>query len=738
VITENTDPTCEGDKIYTFTYTDCANNVSVYTYTYTIDVSTLPVVPANASSTVECIADAVQPATPTVTDVCGNNIIPVITENTDPTCEGDKIYTFTYTDCANNVSVYTYTYTIDVSTLPVVPANATSTVECIADAVQPATPSVTDVCGNNIIPVITENTDPTCEGDKIYTFTYTDCANNVSVYTYTYTIDVSTLPVVPANATSTVECIADAVQPATPSVTDVCGNNIIPVITENTDPTCEGDKIYTFTYTDCANNVSVYTYTYTIDVSTLPVVPANATSTVECIADAVQPATPSVTDVCGNNIIPVITENTDPTCEGDKIYTFTYTDCANNVSVYTYTYTIDVSTLPVVPANATSTVECIADAVQPATPTVTDVCGNNIIPVITENTDPTCEGDKIYTFTYTDCANNVSVYTYTYTIDVSTLPVVPANATSTVECIADAVQPATPTVTDVCGNNIIPVITENADPTCEGDKIYTFTYTDCANNVSVYTYTYTIDVSTLPVVPANATSTVECIADAVQPATPTVTDVCGNNIIPVITENTDPTCEGDKIYTFTYTDCANNVSVYTYTYTIDVSTLPVVPANATSTVECIADAVQPATPTVTDVCGNNIIPVITENTDPTCEGDKIYTFTYTDCANNVSVYTYTYTIDVSTLPVVPANASSTVECIADAVQPATPTVTDVCGNNIIPVITENTDPTCEGDKIYTFTYTDCANNVSVYTYTYTIDVSTLPVVPANATSTVEC
>ncbi|WP_298500534.1 hypothetical protein, partial [uncultured Algibacter sp.] len=105
-------------------------------------------------------------------------------------------------------------------------------------------------------------------------------------------------------------------------------------------------------------------------------------------------------------------------------------------------------------------------------------------------------------------------------------------------------------------------------------------------------------------------------------------------------------------------------------------------------------------------------------------------FTYTDCSGNESVYTYTYTIDVTTLPVVPANASSTVECLADVTQPTAPVVTDVCGNDLTPVITENADPVCEGDKIYTFTYTDCAGNESVYTYTYTIDLNPF-ILPGN-------
>ncbi|WP_299443437.1 PKD-like domain-containing protein [uncultured Aquimarina sp.] len=635
------------DIIYTITPTADANGCVGTMYTITVTIEPPLVLPPNDSAIVQCIADATQPTAPVVTDSSGSSIIPVITENADPTCEGDKIYTYTYTDCAGNVSIYTFTYTIDVTTSPVVPVNGTATVECIADATQPTAPTVTDVCNNDITPVITENTDPTCEGDKIYTYTYTDCAGNVSIYTFTYTIDVTTSPVVPVNGTATVECIADATQPIAPTVTDVCNNDITPVITENADPACEGDKIYTYTYTDCAGNVSIYTFTYTLDVTTSPVVPVDGTATVECIADATQPTTPTVTDVCNNDITPVITENTDPTCEGDKIYTYTYTDCAGNVSIYTFTYTIDVTTSPVVPVDGTATVECIADATQPTAPTVTDVCNNDITPVITENSDPACEGDKIYTYTYTDCAGNVSIYTFTYTLDITTSPVVPANGTATVECIADATQPIAPTVTDVCNNDITPVITENTDPTCEGDKIYTYTYTDCAGNISIYTFTYTLDVTTSPVVPVNGTATVECIADATQPTAPTVTDVCNNDITPVITENTDPACEGDNIYTYTYTDCAGNVSIYTFTYTLDVTTSPVVPVDGTAIVNDIIDAIQPTAPIVTDVCGNNIIPVITESTNPTCDGIKTYTFTYTDCAGNNSTYNFTYTIDVT-------------------------------------------------------------------------------------------
>ncbi|WP_034229839.1 HYR-like domain-containing protein, partial [Aquimarina pacifica] len=623
------------------------------------DTTTSPDVPTDAGSTVECLSDAVQPTAPVVLDACDVAITPVITENTDPVCEGSKIYTFTYTDCAGNVSAYVYTYTIDTTTSPDVPVDAGSTVECLSDAVQPIAPVVLDACDVAITPVITENTDPVCEGSKIYTFTYTDCAGNVSEYVYTYTIDLTTTPDVPMDAGSTVACLVDAVQPISPVVLDACDVAITPVITENTDPVCEGSKIYTFTYTDCAGNASAYVYTYTIDTTTSPDVPVDAGSTVECLSDAVQPAAPVVLDACDVAITPVITENTDPVCEGSKIYTFTYTDCAGNVSTYVYTYTIDTTTSPDVPVDAGSTVECLSDAVQPIAPVVLDACDVAITPVITENTDPVCEGSKIYTFTYTDCAGNVSEYVYTYTIDLTTTPDVPMDAGSTVACLVDAVQPISPVVLDACDVAITPVITENTDPVCEGSKIYTFTYTDCAGNASAYIYTYTIDLTTPPDVPLDAGSTVECLVDAVQPAAPVVLDACDVAITPVITENTDPVCEGSKIYTFTYTDCAGNASAYVYTYTIDTTTSPDVPADAGSIVNSITDAVQPSAPVVVDACNVAITPVITENTDPLCDGDKIYTFTYTDCAGNSAVYTYTYTIDVTaTLEIMDTSVTS--------------------------------------------------------------------------------
>jgi len=809
VITSNANPACEGTKVYTYTYTDCSGLSSVYTYTYTIDMTVPPVVPANGSSTVACLSAATQPASPVVTSQCGTAIVPVVTSSANPACEGTKTYTFTYTDCSGLSSVYTYTYTIDMTVPPVVPANGSSTVGCLSAATQPASPVVTSQCGTAIVPVVTSSANPACEGTKTYTFTYTDCSGLSSVYTYTYTIDMTVPPVVPANGSSTVACVTAATQPASPVVTSQCGTALVPVVTTSANPACEGTKTYTFTYTDCSGLSSVYTYTYTIDMTVPPVVPANGSSTVACATSATQPAAPVVTSQCGTALVPVITVGATPACEGTKVYTYTYTDCSGLSSVYTYTYTIDMTVAPILPANVVVNVSCSSAITVPTAPAAIDQCGNAVVPVMTQNATPVCVGNKIFTFTYTDCGGNVSVYTYTYAVndninptgtapgpisggttapppdvnlildeadnctpsptvtwisDVSNGGVCPEIITRTyritdncgnfinvtqqislgdaiaptasnpapisVNCSANVPAPDPLVVTDEADNGAPPVVTWESDvsngASCPEVITRTYRVTDDCGNFIFVTQTITIQMTAGPVVPANGASTVACLAAATQPAAPAVTSQCGTAIVPVITSNANPACEGTKVYTYTYTDCAGAVAVYTYTYTIDMTVAPVVPANGASTVACLSAATQPAAPVVNSQCGTALVPVITASANPACEGTKVYTYTYTDCSGLVSVYTYTYTIDMVAAPVVPANGSSAIQCASNIVVPTAPVVTDACGNAIVPVMTQNATPVCVGSKIYTFTYTDCSGNSSVYTYTYTINDNVNP------------
>ena len=728
---------CEGDMVWTFTYTDCAGNTLDWTHTYTVDMPAFTIAVAPTTSIVNCPADGlVQPADAgVVTDVCGNVLTPTVTAPSAVGCTGGMVWTFTYTDCAGNTLDWTHTYTVDMPAFAIATLPGASTVNCPADAmIQPADAGVVnDACGNPIIPTVTPPAAVPCEGDMVWTFTYTDCAGNTLDWTHTYTVDMPVFAIATPPGASTVNCPADGmVQPADAGVvTDICGNVITPTVAAPTAVACEGDMVWTFTYTDCAGNTLDWTHTYTVDMPAFTIAAAPTTSTVNCPADAlVQPADAGVvTDMCGNVITPTVAGPTAVACEGDMVWTFTYTDCAGNTSDWTHTYTVDMPAFTIAAVPTTSTVNCPADGlVQPADAgVVTDMCGNVIIPTVAAPTAVACEGDMVWTFTYTDCAGNTLDWTHTYTVDMPAFAIATPPGASTVNCPADGlVQPADAgVVTDVCGNVLTPTVAAPSAVGCQGDMVWTFTYTDCAGNTLDWTHTYTVDMPAFTL-PADDASTVNCLVDAqVQPVPPVMTDHCGNAITPTVATPVNIPCEGDMAWVFTYTDCAGNTADWTYTYTIDIPTF-VVPSNGSNTVECVSQIVVPTPPLVNDACGNAMTPVMTESADPLCEGDKVYTFTYTDCAGNTADWLYTYTIDMVTPPVVPANGSESAFCVSDIFVPTAPVVTDVCGNAIVPVMTENADPVCVGDKVYTFTYTDCAGNASVWTYTFSINDNVPP------------
>ena len=266
----------------------------------------------------------------------------------------------------------------------------------------------------------------------------------------------------------------------------------------------------------------------TIDVPAFTIPYADAASTVNCVADAqVDPGDPGVvTDMCGNVLTPVVTAPSPTGCTGvGAIWLYTYTDCAGNTADWTYTYTVNLAPFVIATPNAASTVNCVADAnVQPADAgVVNDACGNAITPTVTPPTAVACEGDMVWTFTYTDCAGNTLDWTHTYTSRYANVcDRNSSHGASAVNCPADAnIEPAGPgAITDFCGNPVTPVVTNDGPVVCEGDVIWTFTYTDCANNVVAWTHTYTVDMTTALTAPTLGTSTVNCPADATDPGAP--------------------------------------------------------------------------------------------------------------------------------------------------------------------------------------------------------------------------
>ena len=439
---------------------------------------------------------------------------------------------------------------------------------------------------------------------------------------------------------------------------DHCGNILpAPVPVASIDPACQGQKTYTYTYTDCAGLSFVWVYTYTIERSVDPfedyiIDPVAIEATVECASEAVVPTLPVVKDICGNTLpapIPVVSAN--PLCNGQKTYTYTYTDCAGLSFVWAFTYTIERVTPPTefgTPVATTATVECESLAVAPALPVVKDVCGNTLTapaPVMS-GTYTTCEGSIIYTYNYTDCAGLPFTWTFTYTIDHTSVPVVPANGTATVQCIIDAVTPTVPVVTDVCGVAITPVlnIVENPGPlVTEGTRTYIYTYTDCSGLSSVWQFEYTIDDNIAPVVTGcPATITIQtgagrttCDKNYTWTA-PSVTDNCSSLANIAITWtitgattgsgtgnlNSYVFNKGTSTVSYTFTDAAGNANTTcTFNVTVVDNTPPVITCPAPVIVnlppnQCTANPVI-IPPTLSDNCGvANIILTLRSDGQP--------------------------------------------------------------------------------------------------------------------------
>ncbi|KAA1242428.1 PKD-like domain-containing protein, partial [Aquimarina sp. RZ0] len=337
----------------------------------------------------------------------------------------------------------------------------------------------------------------------------------------------------------------------------------------------------------------------------------------------------------------------------DVIYTVTPTSTDGCVGA-AFTVTVTVEPELEVPSDDTETVECLSDATQPVTPIVMDINGNTIIPTITENTDPTCEGEKIYTFTYTDCAGNDNIYMYTYTID-DTIPptgTAPADITD-LECITDVPSADVALITDESDNCLNPVSvtvadTNNGGSGCNGDAYIvtrTYTLTDCGGLTTDLVQTITVEDTTPPTgtAPADITG-LECITDVPAADIALITDESDNCLNPVSvtvadTNNGGSGCNGDAYIvtrTYTLTDCGGLTTDLVQTITVEDTEAPTgtAPADITG-LECITDVPAADIALITDESDNCLNPVSvtvadTNNGGSGCNGDAyIVTRTYT-------------------------------------------------------------------------------------------------------------
>lgn len=234
--------TCPNAFILTRTYKvidQCLNETSC-SQIITVNPITAPFIPIlPGSSTVECIAQAVQPTPPSVNDACGTPIVPTVVASPDPACEGVKRYTFTYKDCLGLTSEWVYEYIIQKTKGIDDLGNYDEIVTCpsLADVPpDPATfPVFKDFCGNVLTPVlfsVFESPSYPCkqgsnDAIKRYRYKYTDCDNNEQLWSYTYTI-VMPPPDLAAPVSQTVCIIPNSpVTVPLPSLTLSCLTNTI-------------------------------------------------------------------------------------------------------------------------------------------------------------------------------------------------------------------------------------------------------------------------------------------------------------------------------------------------------------------------------------------------------------------------------------------------------------------------------------------------------------------------------
>lgn len=646
--------------------------------------------------------------------------------------------------------------TVTIDQAPTASNVPAANVQCIGDVPPVNIGDVFDETDDiTVAPVVTHVSDVSdnlsCPETITRTYRVTDDCGNFTDVTQTITVHDTQNPVFdPPPVDVTVECTGDVPPMTDLGWTDNCdGTGLVPGVDGPlVGGTCGGTITRTWTYTDACGNVGTTTQTITVNDTQAPVfAAAPADITVECIGDVPAMTNLDWTDNCDGNgsVAGVDGGLVGGPCGGTITRTWTYTDACGNSVTSTQIITVD-DTTPPTASNPTTTVVLQGNPVPPVDiNVVTDEADNCTaapgVAFVSESTDSGfCPETitRIYRVS-DDCGNFIEV---THLIEISdgVAPTASNPPNINVTCFANVPAPDVLVITDEADNSGIAPIVDFVSDVSDGNSCpetitRTYSVTDDCGNVINVTQLIIIIPTANPVVPADVTTVVECIADAVQPAPPVVTDECGNNIVPSIVAGADPLCEGNKTYTFTYTDCAGNTSVYTHTYTLDVTTAPVVPANGSELVVCVDDIYIPTAPAVTDVCGNNIVPVMTQTADPVCVGDKVFTFTYTDCAGNSSVYTYTFSVDDNVPPTASNPAPLSVPGAMDVPAPDPLVVTDEADNCVGAVTVDWVSDVSDGNvcngEIITRTYsvTDACGNQILVTQEITI-LATYPPIDA--------
>lgn len=810
--------TCPQAGTYTNTWTsadNCGNISDVFTQVITIVDTTTPswtTAAAALDATVSCSdasgLAAAQALFPSAMDNCDVDVTDIVKVSgafvAGGACAQAGTYTNTWTvadNCGNVSSMFTQVINIVDTAMPTwntIAGSLDATVSC-SDAVglaaaQALLPAATDNCDadvSDIVKVSGAFVAGSCPQSGTYTNTWTvaDACGNISgVFTQIINVIDTAAPAwttVAGDLDRTVACKtgtafnnADALFPV---AMDACDGDVTDIVKSSgafvASSGCSEEGTYTNTWTvadNCGNVSAIYTQVITVENEDF-VMPANGGSTVACVADAIAPVLPAVTDNCGNSLTPTgPVVSPAPACEGTMTYTYNYTDCEGNTHNWVYTYTIDDNIKPVLVPPATQYLNVGAGlnctVIMPdytALVTATDNCGGSVTKVQLVPNDPGSSvigygGTRTIKIVGTDCAGNSDTTSFTLVLVDSTIPVA---ASQPVTVYLDAAGNASITAAMVNSGSY-----DNCSPVTLSISPSTF---NCSNVGSGNTVTLTVKDAWLNTATIAATVTVlDTVKPVITACAPSITvgkgPLCTNELLDYtsLVTATDA-CGIDTVMqsplpgtiiaalvpvvpvTLTVKDNNGNMTTCTFNITYVDTTAPMISG-------CPADIVVGNAPGLCSNTASWTVPVATDNCtdigpvvltathnpgDVFPKGVTTVTYTATDAANNVSTCSFTVTVNDTEAPVLsncPADVAvntglNATTCDATATW-TEPGATDNCIAAANLTWTKSHTPGSVfpvGTTAVTYTATDSSGNVSaVCSFNVVVTDNTVPVFSA--------
>ncbi len=817
-------------QAYLFTATDAAGNQSTCIASYILQDTSSPTItcpqplvlacgdPNNASLIGNWLAAA------TTTDECGS---PTITHNyvAPPqgfVCNQSGLISvvFTSTDECGLTSNCTADILINDTELPVITCPDDLTLECnnvnntaiINSWLALATAQ--DNCSD--VQVVNDFSDMLtldCSGANgtIITFTASDECDNTVTCTASIFLEDDELPMIITPPTDlSVECdgagniteIQNWLDDNTSNdpdrgmeATDNCGMVSLTVLEASRSDECGNTTIITYTYTVtdvCGNMVSVNANVNITDTTDPVLTPPTATDTASCDVDFETAFdlwlnSASATDLCGTAEVSAVLFQEQMICAGtnsiiEREYTFTATDACNNQSTANATFTIIDDIDPTIQAPADLEMGCGDDfsaqiSIWLDQYTVIDACQQTTVSHDFDGQVPDqCGGSITVTWTVMDDCGATSTASADIIITADTTPpsidFCPADLTFTTEAgQCDAViNYGTPTATD-CNGPVTIVKTSGPDAgtmvAAGMTETIEFTATDGCGNASICTFTVTVIDEQLPVITCPSNDVVKCNS------TGTCTWISDNDVSPINSSDNCPNYTvnyiitgatqstgvddaageifnlGESTVTYQIMDAMGNpVSTCTFMVVVQDCEDPTILCNDVSGVACnaqsLTDWYMSIVSTVADNCDDDLSVDTLLLTDfSTCGNtfDRVYQYTVTDAAGNMSSCLARYMTIDDVEPVITTEAQSlSVEC--DGTNQsilfqgwlnshASAVATDECGGPITWSNDFNGSVTteCSGttDITVTFTATDECGNASTTTATFRIEDTTAPI-----------